>query len=200
MNPDTPHAGASESGGPYIPIDPKNLFDDWRLAKRRGFEPNPRQRLLMDAVARARKEGLYYTTEVSKRVAELVRFDMSQNTGEQRVEGGDFGMDVYYARRALEARSTFEQEDVAARDLQLHAGAALGTLVFTDFKRTTGVMLLEPVDAWTWKFEGKRGAARVTGTASVLQLKYAIERASERGLRADTYTEFVASRTNLLPA
>jgi hypothetical protein len=200
MNSDTPNSGALEGDSPYIPIDPKSLFDDWRMAKRRGFEPNPRQRLLIDAVARARKEGLFYTAEVSKRVAELVRFDLSQNTGEQRVEGGDFGMDVYYARGALEARCTFEQEDVAARDLQLHAGAALGTLVFTDFKRTTGVMLLEPVDAWTWKFEGKRGAARVTGTASVLHLKHAIERATERGLRADTYAEFVASRAKLLPA
>lgn len=200
MHPATHNVGrpASESGDLYIPIDPKCLFDDWQTARRRDFEPSPRQRLLMDAVVRALKDGLFYSEEVKSRVAELVHFDRTRSTDVLRVEGGDFGMDVYYARRAVDARATFDREAAAAAELRLRAGDRLGTLVFMDGKRTTGVTMLESVDSWTWKFEGKRGTARVTGTGSALNLKHAIERAHERGNRTDSYQEFVASREDLL--
>lgn len=185
----------------YVPIDPRQLYSDWSGYDQRGFAPNSRQRLLMDAIEQALSEGLFDSEAVKHRVAQLVGHDRASDTNVLNVQGGDFGMDVYYARRAREAEVRREAETTAAAEMRLRTGDVLGTLVFSDYKRTTSVTLIEAIDAWTWKFEGKRGSARVIGTGSVLQLKNAIDRALGQRVRKDSYAEFLASRQrDLLPA
>ncbi|MBI2770506.1 MAG: hypothetical protein HYX47_12845 [Burkholderiales bacterium] len=178
----------------YVPIDPHQLHADWIGYDHRGFAPSPRQRLLMGAIRQALAERLFDSEAVKDRVAQLVGYARGSDTNVLNVHGGDFGMDVYYARRAREAESRNEAEAETASEMCLQAEESLGTLVFSDYKRTTGVKLLEPVDAWTWKFEGKRGSSRVAGTASVLQLKSAIDRAFQQGARKGPYAQFLASR------
>lgn len=184
----------------YLLPDPRLLHDDWKLNRHRDFQPNPRQRLLMDAVAKALGERLHDSEDVKDRAAQLVGFDRSKSTNVLNVHGGDFGMDVYYARQAVAAQAEYASQADAAAEMRLTIGDSLGTLVFSDYKRTTSVKLLEAVDAWTWRFEGKRGATRVTGTANALHFKNAIERACELQQRKANYAQFVESRVSLLPA
>jgi len=178
----------------YVTIDPRKLHADWCDYDHRGFAPNQRQRLLMDAIRQALAEGLFDSEVVKNRVAQLVGYERASDTNVLNVHGGDFGMDVYYARRARDAEVRHQAEAHAASEMCLHPEDVLGTLVFSDYKRTTSVKLLEAVDAWTWNFDGKRGSSRVTGTASVLLLKGAIDRAFEQGVRKGPYAQFLANR------
>lgn len=171
-------------------------YDEWSGHQARGFAPSPRQALVMAAAARAIDAGLFYNTEVKAAVAadlQVQADQLARNT--QKVESGDFGYDVYFARQAVESQRFHEKLSAEASRLGLRAGENIGTLMFNDYKRTSGVVVAEVSDGGrSVTLEGKRGAKSVRLTCNVLALASSIDRAHERRIRKTSYAEFKASR------
>lgn len=178
-----------------------DINDEWRDAKGRGtqhpdFEPTARQQILMDAVGKVLDAGAFYNDDVQAKLAEMLGVGKdvlaSNRTG---VQGGDFGYDVYLARHALETKRATKNSEKIAQELNLSVGDSIGTLMFLDFKVTTGVTITSKNDTGLiYGITGKRGAAVLNGEVGVDNIKGAIERAHERGKRKDSYAEFIASR------
>lgn len=176
---------------------PESVHKDWPRAEWSDFEPSPRQQVVMDAVASALDEGKYYTDDVRERASELLGVSpdvLARN--KSNVEGGDFGFDVYYARKAVEAQRANNKSRQLADEMALKPGDVLGTLVANDYKRMTGVKVVSISDSGlSAVIEAKRGTATVRGEMGVDALKAAFDRANERGNRKDTYADFVKSRS-----
>ncbi len=178
-----------------------DINHEWRDAKGRetqhpDFEPTARQQILMDAVGKVLDAGAFYSDDVTAKVAEMLGVSKdvlaSNRTG---VQGGDFGYDVYLASRALETKRATKNSEKIARELNLSVGDSIGTLMFLDFKVTTGVTITSKNDTGLiYRITGKRGAAVLNAEVGVDNLKGAIERAHERGKRKDSYADFIASR------
>lgn len=69
------------------------------------FVPNWEQKMMIDAVEKALLDSVFYTSDMYQRVtAELAPYLTPEllKQGAERVENGDFGMDIYYARKAVE--------------------------------------------------------------------------------------------------
>jgi hypothetical protein len=177
---------------------PENVGRDWNLHKAEDFTPTARQQLVMDAAAKAIDSGLFYTTDVRAFcVKALEPSNEALQSNRNNVEGGDFGYDVYYARHAVEEQRKWAKTLDIAKALGLTVGDKLGTLVFSDFKRTTGVTITK-VGRLSADITGKRGAYTVTGTIDVLTLRNAIDRAKEYGKRKDGYEDFILTRQPIL--
>ncbi len=113
---------------------------DWASNETRDFVPDERQKLVIEVVRRAtEEEKLYYTRDVYAFCVKQLNpssVDLEKRT--KTVEGGEVGMDLYYARQYLDARKRFALEDEAQAALKPCVSMKLGTLVFNDFKRITG--------------------------------------------------------------
>ena len=184
-----------------------NVSDAWIDAERRrpehpDFQPNTRQQMLMDVVAKGIDAGVFYTRDMLDYAAKALNVPaeiLDQN--KTRVEGGDFGYDVYLARKAVEAKRARAQQ-IAVRDaMNLKPGDDLGTLIFTsDFKVNTNVVVDSVSDdGLTVVAKGKRGSYTVTLKTSPIGLKSGMDYAHEKGKRKGGYDEFVAGRTAKQP-
>ena len=178
-----------------------SIGDEWRDGQKRSqehpdFTPTPRQQLLMDAVAKALDDGAFYNKDVDDHVAKTLGVTKEQRArNSHNVEGGDFGYDVYHARRAVEAQAQEAEAAKIRAELNLRADDKLGTLIFNDFKQTNSVEVVSITeDGRRASFKGKRGAVAVTFKTTVPAVKFAIELAHERGKRKDSYEEFIAGR------
>lgn len=179
---------------------PEDVGTDWRRAEALDFEPDARQKIVMDAVEKALANGVFYNRDMDEKVAEALGVGADvrsrKNSG---TEGGDFGYDVYMARKAVEAKQRHAEIARVQAEQNFKAGDVLGTLIFNDFKVNTGVTV-EAVNGDQIKLRGKRGAYSVTMETGPTNIKYAIERAHEKGKRKDSYEEFIASRNEAAPA
>jgi hypothetical protein len=185
-------SAASISPLPYTL--PDKSFDDWAGHQQWDYQPTARQLIVIEAVRTARSEGLYYTNAVQARCAVLLKPTAEQlAVRADKVEGGEFGMDCYYARCYLDAQAVFAKVKETFAQLQPVVGMRLGTLVFSDSKRTTGVTVVG-IDGYSIEFTGRRGSSAVTGKGTTLQISFAMDRAADRGLRKDNFLAFIASR------
>ena len=154
------------------------------------YEQTQRQQAIMDAVGKALEDGVFYTSDLNPRIAKELGFDGP--TG----DGTDFSMDVYLARKAVEAKQAREKASVIAKELSLTTGDELGTLIFNDGKVVNKVSVGAIVDGGTTvvQITGKRGPVQVGATLAVDSIKNAIERAHERGKRKDSYADFISAK------
>lgn len=181
-------------GGYSVPTQNEG-YNEWRRNECADFQPSARQQIVMDAVRQALSEGLYYTNDVRPRVAQILGVtgdDLSR--GALRVEGGDFGMDVYYARQALEAQQRHTAIAKSAAEMRLKVGDVIGATMFNDFKLNHKTEVIDVAAANEYRLKARRGAATVTFTANAQSLRIAIERAFEKGKRKLSYEQFVAER------
>lgn len=180
--------------GPEVYTLPDDIYKDWNGSAREDFKPTPRQQMVMDSAARAKDSGLFYTNEVQAFVEKDLNISAELRARKNHgTEGGDVGYDIYHAAKAVdEQRGNAEIRRVQA-EMGLKVGDKIGTLIFNDFKVNTGVTV-EAVNDTMISLSGKRGAYGVKMDASVTNIKYAIERAHEKGKRKDSYEQFIASR------
>lgn len=175
---------------------PVNVYNDWDGHALRGFQPTPRQQLVIAAMQSALSAGLFFTCDVVPHCAAQLKPSAEQLAeGVGRVENGIFGMDCYYARKYLDAVRCFKLEDESKEQLNPYIGQKLGTLMFNDFKRNTGMMVQKILENGELELVGKRGRFVVTLTCSALNVRNAIERAVERSLRKDNFSAFVGQMT-----
>lgn len=172
---------------PYVLPTPSSN-QDWSGYALRAFQPTERQRPVIEAVRAALAAELFYSNEIMQFCAQQLCVTPAQAAvGAKRVEGGEFGMDCYYARRYLESREKIAAEDAAHQRLAPRVGMRLGTLRFNDFKRNTGMVVDEVLPDGRLKLRGKRGAYEVTVECTALQVAKAVDRAAERGWRKDRF-------------
>lgn len=189
-----PAVVSSHSGVPYKLPEAKEMHNAWTRCEARGFIPSENQKLVIAVVKAALDSGLFYTTDVRSFCAKAMGLTSEQDAANfqpARVEGGVFGMECYYARKYLDAMSRFAREDKAHAQLKPHVGQKLGTIMFNDFKRSTGAVVSEVKDnVITLHF--KRGKVLLGAEVSALVIKNAIDRAAEKQLRRDTFDQFTA--------
>ena len=185
-DPTVPHQpAATPRAVPYVLPNP-SAYEEWAGYKRRNFVPTERQTRVVEAVQAALAAKLFYTDNVREFCAQRLYITAAQaRVRADKVEGGEFGMDCFYARGYLESRQEIEAEDAAHRKLAPRVGMPLGTLVFNDYKRNTGMVVEELLPDGRLKLRGKRGRHVVTLECTALSIRHAIDRAAERGLRKD---------------
>lgn len=175
----------------------KNTYVDWTGHQREDYAPTARQLPIIAAVASALDAGLYYSDAVRKHCATRLRITAEQSqVGAKYVEGGEFGMDCYYARRYLDAQARFKGERETVALLKPQVGMLLGTLLCSDGKRTTGLKVIAIAsDGITLTLQGKRGALPVQLFCSATSVRRGIDNAAERGHRKDDFAAFTAAST-----
>lgn len=165
-------------------------FDEWRRCEHEDFAPTERQAVIMAAVAKAIDAGAYYSSDIRKLVAQDLGYEGSLE------EGTLFSGDLYMARKALDAKRRYETERQVYKEMALRRGDKLGTLMFNDFKLTQSCWVIEVKEqSRQVVLEGKRGRATCHLLVDIVSIKWAIERAFERGKRKDDYQAFIASRS-----
>jgi len=149
----------------------------------------------MNAVQAALDAGKFYANEVKDFVADRLGITPEQRAfNKTRVEGGDFGYEVYLARQVVEGRQRDDKLQAATRALNLKPGDQIGALVFNnDFKRNTGMKVVS-VDGDSVVLEGKRGSRTIQQRTDSLGVLKGIDRAKEKGYRPDSADEFIAGR------
>ena len=161
---------------------PASIYADWNLRQSREFVPDARQALAMSTVQQCLDEGLYYNDDVYARCRQLLPLtpeDAARGIG--RVEGGEFGMDLYYARAALDARAGFAADDAAILEMSPKVGQSLTHLMFNDGKLIRAVKITAVSDdSRGVTFTGKRGALTVGASYTPRQLLRAMRNAAER--------------------
>ena len=179
----------------HLPEDP---YEDWKGSESPGYVPTARQQPLLDAFAAARASGLRYTVDVVKFASKHLGLTAEiLDRNKTNVDGGDFGHDLFYARSCYEAmRKHHSQIEAAALMGNLPVGMELGILVFTDHKRTTGVEVVESSNPEHVQLRGKRGKFIMEFTSDAVSIKGAIERAGSKGMRKDSFQEFLATLAN----
>lgn len=191
----------SETTSPASPVLSYTLptdyaSDEWARCETKDFVPTARQSLVIEAVRQALSKGLCYADAIRLFVAE--KLDVSDEilaaNYKSRVEGGVFAMDCFYARNYLEAQERFRRDALVKALLKPHAGQKLGTLVFNDFKRCTGVTVVEAAERIV--LACKRGPKPFRIEVEYASIRYAMDRAFDRGHRKENFNSFVGSTTS----
>lgn len=175
--------------GAYIPLT-KLSHEEWQGCEQEDYVPTARQLPITQAVCVSLNYGLFYSSDVLARVIELMAIpDEVTSSRRERVEGGELGMDVYYARKFVERQATYAAERAAAAKMKLVPGLKIGTLRFNDGTRCTS-MVINGIssEGWSYRLTGKRGKNEVTYQVSALSLMRSIDRAFEAKQRKDNCT------------
>lgn len=138
-------------------------------------------RSMIEAVAVAVDSGMFYNVDVFAAVAPQFGFTEEERAaGVGRVEGGEVGMEIYYARQQLKAERALAAQGAAAERLALHVGKNLGALhlhtgggKIGNWRNAT----VEEIDGFTVKLKVTAGGRRYLLTTSPA----AIERALAQG-------------------
>lgn len=158
------------------------LWNDLRCGR---VTPDEHQQRLIDTVAAKIEAGVFYTSDMLRAVIDdlspYLTEEMIQR-GRGHVEGGVFGMEVYYARDLLRLRAASKHYAEVEKKLDLHVDDNLGSLVFNDYKLTTKCKV-DSIDGCKISLTGKRGAYVVKFTTDHVGIDNAMDRAYTRGKR-----------------
>ncbi|MDB5768031.1 MAG: hypothetical protein JWQ61_2845 [Collimonas fungivorans] len=180
-------AGDQADDGDYYPLS-ENIAEAsarWRAATNGAGTIEPYMQKVIEAVQRALDAGKFYTTDVlASVITDFGSYLRPGDTevGKGEVEGGIFGMEVYYAREFIRNQSARKALADAEGKLNLRVGTTLGTLVFNDFKVNTNCVV-DAIDGATITVAGKRGKYVVKLETNALGIQYALERAFSKGKR-----------------
>ena len=152
----------------------RRVFDD--------FVPNERQQMLMDVYSEAKQAGLFYTVDVLEFAKKRLEPTPEVSAiGADRVEGGDFGMDMYYARDAVDCISRRARLKADFETISPVIGMKLGSLS-SDHKRTNACVI-SGIDGMYIIFNCKRGSKFIQFSANSTQIVNALENAYRKGWR-----------------
>lgn len=171
-----------------------HTYYDWRGHESRDYVPTARQEPIIAAVRHALNEAaMYYTADVRKHCVGLLQPTAEQlavNSG--KVEGGEFGMDLYYARAYLEAQRKFQWNDAMMSRIQQLVGTRVGTLIVNGVKLSS-CFFVEITKDGVFQLEGNKGSKRVEiSVLSANQFVSAFDQAAKRGYRKTDFLAFTA--------
>lgn len=166
----------------YIP--PSNIKESYARWEH-DAEMTPAHEVMKDAINKAIDDGVFYSSHMADAVAESLGVTQEQRDadiipGKTRcVEGGPFAMEVYLARKVVEAER-FAIADAIVRDsLRLCEGEKIGKIKPNDFKFMMGCMIEKLTDN-TVTLYGSRGAQKLRLECSYTALKAYGERAENK--------------------
>lgn len=152
----------------------------WRESS--GHEPW--QQALKASVQRALDQRLHYTRDVlAFVVADIGVSEEALARDSAKVEGGAVGMDVYYARKQLEAEARERREAQLRAALALRPGEQIGKIMAGDHKQILGCEVLEVSDKGV-KLRGTRGPHKVEADATYTGIYQGAEQAGNKRLLA----------------
>jgi len=144
-----------------------------------------RESVLVDAVSQALDEGIIYNKDLNKRVAEILNIPQSVlDVNTRNTENGDFGYDVFNARKKVEANNRDNGNNKARERLKsrLSVGRNIGTIVI-DNGKTLRRATIESMDGKSVKIAGTTGSKRLMYGVNYSTLEDAIKRAEDEGKR-----------------
>lgn len=146
----------------YIqPQEPLDAYGDWSGYLSKDFTPSPRQQILIDTYLAAEAKGLFYSDEIVVFAIEHLEIPVDVAAiGAKRVEGGEVGMDMYYARNCVRAQRTWKERADALEKLNPVVGMELGSLC-VNYKRTNACVVTA-VEGDMVSVSCKRGRLSVT--------------------------------------
>jgi len=160
-----------------------NVFNVWQELRAGRADPTEYQAHVLECVAAAKADGLFYNSEVWPRAAALMadRFGYpdARSAGADNGVAREFGTHCYCAGDVLSARHKAELNRTAAAGFR--AGQVFPRLIFNDGKNVTGARLSSMSHTGeSCKLTGKRGRYSVEFECEAYSLQCAIERAAER--------------------
>lgn len=164
-----------------LPIGPAFDRDRWNTSNPVTDEMRP----LYNAIAAAMDSGIFYTRDMLKHITERFAFTGSGLDSHKNVEGGAIGMEIYYARRRIDADRNAIAQKAALERLAIGVGDKLGPLYFPSIRK--GMYRNNSVIAITAQeitFEGTAGNRRFTVKASPTAVENALTRARNHRLAA----------------
>lgn len=175
----TPEVSNEESKTKYrLPTEEESY---WRLSQ----PSTERESVLVDAVSQALDEGVIYNKDLNKRVAEILNVPQSVlDVNTRNTENGDFGYDVYSARKKVEANNRDNSNNEARERLKsrLSVGRNIGAIVI-DNGKTLRRATIESMDDKSVKIAGTTGSKRLMYGVNYSTLEDAIKRAEDEGKR-----------------
>lgn len=171
------------------PLD--DPYKDWAGRFLPSFEPNERQKAVLNAVREALDSRLFYASDVLAFCIKRLGVTQAQADVDARsVSGGRVGMDIFYARDALERTAFFAAERDVLIQLRPSVNQQLGTLVFNDGKRNSNMRITAlSQDSLQITMDGKRDKASVRIESTPVGIRTAIDRAAEAGFRRKNFEQ-----------
>lgn len=196
---------------------PANIQTDWLRARTDGYQPNARQAMVVSAVRLAIETGRLkrgWSPELLEHVKAILKPTAKQlQSGTDRDPGGDFAADVHGALTHVIAAEDHALALSNWHTLKPRVGMHLGTMVMSQDRRLDDVTIIGFQGAGD-SGNGKGLLIRIEGRApggacgqlvrmptSINSIRFAIERAHARGLRATGFQEVPteAARHNEIP-
>jgi len=137
----------------YTPPENNDYQKDWKGEYKQGriteehpeFKPTERQQIIIDATKKALDEGITFTQPIQNRVGEILVVPKDSPlriaSAENNVEGGVFGMDVYYAEKYINAQKKLANNIQAAKDYGFTAGYKVGKIKTSNDEVLTSVVI-----------------------------------------------------------
>jgi hypothetical protein len=170
-----------------LPQTSNKSYERWIKCESKDFIPNESQRYIMNLVSESLDQGLFYTrdvfTYVESKMKEILPVDYQREIGE--VENGVLGMEVYYARQAVEAIKQQNKANDILNNLKLTEGKDLGTLKFNDGSTFHQVKINNIIDSQNINCTGIRGKKNYEINMSSIAIQSGLNRWKNN--RKETY-------------
>lgn len=175
---------ATTNGEHIMYTAPSNIKESYARWDYSADTTTPAHDAMKTAIGKALDAGVFYSVDMANVVAEALCVTQEQRDadivpGKARcVEGGPFAMEVYLARKVVEAER-FAIKDAVQRDkMSLVVGQKVGKLYLNDGKYAMGAV----VDSLTDKsvtLRASRGAQKIVFKCTYIALQSYIDRAKK---------------------
>lgn len=198
---ENPPIWAPQMGEFYpMPTNGSASSNEWRKVVAQLIPIDKYKQRMVEAVQRSLDKNLFYTVDVLADVILDMRNLIAPGVLETKngVEGGPFGMEVYYARDYLRRILEIKNMNAATERLNLQTGTQLGSLIFNDFKLNTNCTVISSENG-DYRISGKRGKYSISLTTDALSIECAMTRAFEKGKRKYKGLEVPGSTAQMKP-
>lgn len=149
------------------------------------FIVTPEHEAMKAAINKALDNGVFYSNHMADYAANELGVTQEQRNADivpgkpRSVEGGPFAMEVYLARKVVEADRFAIKDSIVRDNLKLSVGQKLGKLKLTDYKFCIG-STVESLTEKTVTMVASRGAQRIRWESTYTGVQSAIERAKQK--------------------
>jgi hypothetical protein len=161
-----------------LPQTSTGSYNRWIKCESKEFLPDESQKYIMDLVEESLNNGLFYNkdvfAQVESKIKSILPSDYQREIGQ--VEGGVLGMEIYYARKAVEAIKQQNKSDEILNNLQLTEGKELGTLKFNDGRTFHQVKINNIFDSQNINCTGIRGKKNYEINMSAIAIQSGLNR------------------------
>jgi hypothetical protein len=161
-----------------LPQTSNKSYVRWIKCESKDFLPDESQKYIMNLVSESLDQGLFYNrdvfTHVENKIKNILPVDYQREI--DQVEGGVLGMEIYYARKAVEAIKKRNKANDILNNLELTEGKWIGTLKFNDGTTIHKVKINSIIDSENINCLGVRGSKEVEFTVTAISIENGLNR------------------------